>query len=78
MKKRVTIDTDNYTGACYVLENYLDGALADYEDGQVENGLIIEESINALELLRFSMYGYSAVDYRRRFEKAKEKKHQQE
>ena len=74
MKKKVTFDTDNYFGAICVLENYLDGALADYEDGQVENDYLIEQSINALELMGISMFGYYGNEYRERYEKAKENK----
>ena len=72
MKKKKVFETEDYLGAVIVLENYLEGALADFEEGSIENDLCIEHSINALELLTFSMLGISSAnDYRKRYEKAK-------
>ena len=72
MIKKVKFDTDDYYGAICVLENYLDGALADYECDQVENDLLIEHSINAIELLELSLFGYGlSREYRERYEKKK-------
>ena len=74
MKKRTTFETEDYLGAKIVLENYLDGALADYEDGDVDNDLFIEQSINALELLQGTMLCGTAQDYRKRLNKAREQR----
>ena len=41
----------NYKGASIILENYLDGAIADYENGDVENDEVIMSSIFALSEL---------------------------
>lgn len=40
------------TGACIVLCNYLDGAVADYEEDNTEAIDMILDCINALKLLR--------------------------
>ena len=58
----------DFTGAIIVMENFLDGALYDYEDGLIDNTILIEGCINALEVLG----DYSAFEYRQRFESAKE------
>ena len=73
---RVTrkFDTDDMVGACAVLVNYLDGALADYENGNIdEDGtMCIEQSINALELMSISFFGVGAYEeYREKFEEIK-------
>ena len=74
MKKRTTFETTNYWGAMAILTNYLDGAIADYEDGDVDNDLFIEQSINALELLQGTMLCGTAQDYRKRLNKAREQR----
>lgn len=60
---------ENCIGACIVLENYLDGAIADYEYGDVENVSVIDDCINALRLLGDS----SCKDYKERVDKVKER-----
>lgn len=49
--KKQKYDMDDFAGAIVVLENYLDGAVADYEDGQIENDYIIHSCINTLKLI---------------------------
>ena len=74
MVVRRQFDTRDYEGAVGVLENYLDGALADFENGDVDNYYLIDHSINTLELIQESVMGFSvARDYRNRFVKALEK-----
>jgi hypothetical protein len=73
MKKQ--IDYNDYAGAIDVMENYLDGALADFENGQVENTHLIEGCINAMKLIYslanpWLLLG-SVKDYEERFENAK-------
>ena len=74
MKKTRTFETTNYWGAMAILTNYLDGAIADYENGSVDNDLLIEHSINALELLEATILGGSAQEYRKRLNKAREQR----
>lgn len=81
MKVKRSFDTDNYGGACMVLTNYLDGALADYENGNIDDDCTtcIEHSINALELMSVSIFGVGTYDeYRERFNKAKLKRKNEE
>lgn len=70
------LDIDDFNGAICVMENYLDGALADYEDGQVENDNLIVGCLNAMELIYaqcnpWLLFGLK--DYKERYEKAKER-----
>lgn len=58
---------DEHIGAIIVLENYLDGAMADYEDGQVENTMIIESCIDVLRLLHDKDW----MEYQERFSNVK-------
>ena len=74
MKKTRTFETTNYWGAMAILTNYLDGAIADYENGSVDNDLLIEHSINALELLEATILGGSAQEYRKQLNKAREQR----
>ena len=46
----------DYIGAIAVLENFLDGAVTDYELGNVENDSIIWSCINALKKLGSHWY----------------------
>lgn len=48
MKK---INLEDYRGAIVVLENYLDGAVSDYECGTVDNDSLIWDSIRTIKLL---------------------------
>lgn len=74
MKKYV--DINNFTGAEIVLENYLDGALADYENGDVENYSIIEDCIFTLKFIYVNVQPLLLLgkvkEYEERFLKAKE------
>ena len=77
MKKKVIFDTDELYGAVSVLENYLDGALADYENGDVDKDcdMLINDSIKALKLLQDNILGFSpADDYSKRYQEAKKKR----
>ena len=53
-------------GACIVLCNYLDGAVADYENGDVDNILLIEDCIATLKMLG----DVSWLHYSKRMDKA--------
>lgn len=73
MKKR--IELEDYAGAIDVMENYLDGALADFENGDVENTYLMECCINTIKLIYsltepFLLYG-SVNDYEERLKDAK-------
>lgn len=57
----------NYKGASIILENYLDGAIADYENGDVENDDVIMSSIFALSELGDSSW----IHYYNRMNKIK-------
>lgn len=56
----------DYSGAICVLENFLEGALADYEEGDVDNVMLIENCIEAI----YELGGYSG-DYQKQYMKAK-------
>ena len=78
MAKKMQIELDNYYGAICVLENYLFGAVADYENGDVENDSLIWDSIRTIELLYtlsepILLYG-DIKNYRERMERAKERR----
>lgn len=78
MAKKTQIELDNYYGAICVLENYLFGAVADYENGDVENDSLIWDSIRTIELLYtlsepILLYG-DIKNYRERMERAKERR----
>lgn len=68
MKVKMTFDTDNLISPVIVLENYLEGALADFENGLVENANFIKEVIEGWEILSHPLVvAYS--DYKERFNK---------
>lgn len=48
MKK---INLEDYRGAIVILENYLDGAVSDYEYDTVDNDSLIWDSIRTIKLL---------------------------
>lgn len=73
MKKQ--IDYEKYAGAVDVMENYLIGALADFENGDVENTYLIECCINTMKLIYslanpWLLYG-DVKEYEERFNNAK-------
>jgi len=76
MRKQNYLDLEDYRGALCVLENYLDGAVADYEQGQVENDYLIECSIKTIKLI-YSLCNpwllLGGLEYEERMKKAKEK-----
>lgn len=76
--KRQYLDINDFTGAEIVLENYLDGALADYEKGDVKNDSIIVSCINTLKLIYSNccpiLLMGSVKEYEERYLKAKENK----
>ena len=71
------LDIDDYNGAICVMENYLDGALADYEQGQVDNDYLIVCCINTIKLIYSQCNPWlllgSIKDYQERYEQAKKK-----
>ena len=56
-------------GASVVLCNFLDGAIADYEEGMIDNTLLIEDCIATLEMLGDLDY----EKYQYRYKTAKDK-----
>lgn len=50
MKKKY-YDIADFTGAISVMENYLDGAVADFECGQVENTDLIDSCILTIKTI---------------------------
>ena len=50
-ERKMKNSNDIYVGASFVLENFLDGAIADYEDGNVDNKEMIISCIYALKKL---------------------------
>jgi hypothetical protein len=73
---RKYLDLDDFRGAIAVMENYLDGALADYEDGQVENDNLIVGCLNTMRLI-YSQCNpwllFGLKEYQERYENAKRK-----
>jgi hypothetical protein len=74
MAKRRYLDIEDFNGAIAVMDNYLDGALADYEDGQVENDNLIVGCINTMRLIYsqcnpWLLFGLKELE--ERYEKAK-------
>ncbi len=64
-------------GAQAVLINYLDGALADYEAGNDDEGMeaTIKSCIDTLDIISDSYFGRSVhYKYRERFEQEQEKR----
>ena len=49
--KKAKLNYEDYTGAVVVMENYMDGALADFENGDVEDPYFIECCINTIKLI---------------------------
>ena len=77
MAKRKYLDITDYRGAMCVLENFLEGALADYERGDVENDYLIDSCIKTMKLIYANtqpllLYG-EVSDYEQRYLTAKEK-----
>ncbi len=70
---KVDVDETKILGAVAVLENYLDGALADFEDDQVENVEFLEDCIYVHRLLDLVLtHGWKALsgdEYTERFNK---------
>ena len=64
---------ENYIGAIVVLENFLDGAVADYESGNVEDNETIWSCINAIKKLGGRWY----YEYEERMIKAEELRNDQ-
>ena len=80
MTKRKYLDIDDFTGAIIVLENYLEGAIADYERDMVENDTLIASCIETLKLIYANtqpllLYG-EVSDYEQRYLTAKEKRNE--
>ena len=74
---RKYLDINDFNGAIAVLENYLDGAVADYEDEQVEHSDIIDSCIETI----LTIYGLcnpwlllGGNEYEERMRKAKEER----
>ena len=76
--KKFVIDEEKILGAIVVLENYLDGAVADYVNGDVDNVSILEDSIYFHKLLRYVLSPFSALVGDEYEEKYLEKKNSKE
>ena len=61
-----------YVAPCIVLCNYLDGAVHDYEVGEVDNVNFILECIEGLKLLG----DFSAFEYEERVKKVMEERNE--
>ena len=75
MKQKLNIN--DYTGAIMILENYLDGAVADYENGDIENDYLIQSSIDTIKLiysLTSPLLLLRGIEYEERMDKARELK----
>lgn len=74
---KVNLDKERVLGAIVVLENYLDGAVADYENGQIDDNdtTCLEDSIYVHKILDLVLTdGWKALsgdEYEERFLKAK-------
>ena len=74
---KVNIDENKVLGAIAVLENYLDGALADFENGQIDDDMtcVLEDSIYVNKILNIILTkGWKALsgdEYEERYLKAK-------
>ena len=75
-KKENSLKYEDFAGAICVMENYLDGAVADYEQGDVENDSLIWSCIETIKLIQ-GLYNpwllLGGNDYEERMNKAKEK-----
>lgn len=74
MGRKNYLNLDDYNGAICVMENFLDGALPDYEDGTVENDYLIESCIKTMKLIYsvcnpWLLFGLKELE--ERFEKAR-------
>lgn len=72
------IDKTKINGAITVLENYLDGALADLEQGNTDAIEMIEDCVYVHKLLENEMIGIPFIaqfpsEYQERLQKIKEK-----
>lgn len=57
------IDEKKLIGAIAVLENYIDGALSDYERDMIEDNQCLEDSIYVHKILELaSTHGFSALE----------------
>lgn len=75
-KKSNNLNYDDYIGAIVVMENYLDGAVADYEDGQVENDSLIWSCIKTIKLIQGLSNPWLLLggnEYEKRMNEAKER-----
>lgn len=77
--KKQQLKLEDFDGALAVMDNYLFGAIADYENGDVENTNCIEGCIHAMKLIYslteplLATYG-DVAEYERRFLDAKTRK----
>ena len=70
------LDIETFNGAICVMENYLDGALPDFENGDVENSYLIESCLDTMALIYANCNPwllFGLKELRERFEKAKER-----
>ena len=74
----IKIDETRLISTIALIENHLDGAVADFEDGQVENVDFLDDLVYVHKILEMaSTHGFSALtldEYEERMKKAKEKR----
>ena len=74
--KRIELDENKIIGAIVVLENYIDGALSDYENGEVENTDVLEDCIYVHRKLQVASCLFCSItqdEYKERFKKVVKK-----
>ena len=70
--KNIKIDESKVLGAIVVLENYIEGALSDFENKDVENTSVLEDCIyihRLLELVNCNISCLFEDEYKNRFDK---------
>ena len=78
----IKIDETRLISTITLIENHLDGAVADYEKGKVDNVDFLEDLVYVHKMLeKASTHGFSALsgdEYEERMKKAKEEKGEKE
>ena len=73
---KIKIDETRLLSTIALIENHLDGAVADFEYGQVENVEFLDDLVYVHKILEMaSTHGFSALsgdEYEERMQKAKE------
>ena len=73
---KIELDRERVVGAIALLENYLDGAVHDYENGDVDNSDFISDCIYVHKMLECVYNPFKSIvgdEYEKRFLAAKRK-----